>query len=206
MSAPRPASAGERRPPPTLLVPGWSDTARAVRHARSFLLDSGWPESHVSCVEFRDRYGSNVEHAEELAAAIGRLQNSSGERSVAVVAHSMGGLALRLYLGRIGGAAPVNTAVFVATPHRGTWIAHLAWGAGGAEMRPGSGLLRDLARAALPGHVRAVCVRTPIDTRILPGSSAVLPGAPCHVVRLPTHPRMLRHRGTLHLIRDLLLT
>ncbi|MBR9991276.1 MAG: hypothetical protein KFH98_16050 [Gemmatimonadetes bacterium] len=190
--------------PPVLLVPGWSDTARVLEPCRRFLLAEGWSDEGVQSLSFRDRYGSNVEHAEEIGHAIRQLKERAGAARIAVVAHSMGGLALRHYLVE-GGEVDVHTAIFAGTPHRGTWLAWLAWGRGGAEMRPGSEFLERLNAAPLPESVRAVCLRSPIDTRIVPGRSAVLAGAPCHTVRLPTHPRMLRHGATLRLIRDLLL-
>lgn len=189
--------------PPVLLVPGWSDTARVLRPCREFLIRAGWPADAVRSLSFRDRYGSNVEHAQEIAAAAADLAVRSARR-VAVVAHSMGGLALRHYLLE-GGEDTVDTAIFAGTPHRGTWVAWLAWGRGGVEMRPGSSFLESLNARPLPPSVRAVCLRTPIDTRVVPGHSAWLDGAACHTVRLPTHPRMLRHPATLELVRDLLL-
>jgi triacylglycerol esterase/lipase EstA (alpha/beta hydrolase family) len=191
-------------PPPTLLVPGYHDTPRALRHCSRQLCDWGWPYAHVRCLGFRDTHGSNLEHADELRTAIESLSNDTGVDSIAVVAHSMGGLALRQYLTTT--ARPrVHTAIFVGTPHQGTWMAYLAWGAGGAEMRPSSDFLRALNARAFPAHVRAHCICTAIDTRVVPGSSALLAGTQCHHVRLPTHPRMLRHHRTLRLIRDLLL-
>jgi triacylglycerol lipase len=190
-------------PPATLLVPGFSDTPRVLRRCRRHLLEHGWPATHVEALGFRDRYGSNLEHAGEIAAAVEHLRQRAGVEHVAVVAHSMGGLALRRYLADTAGAA-VHTAVFVGTPHRGTLMAWLVPGTAAREMRPGSVFLRQLAAERLPAHVRAVCIRTPIDTRIVPGSSAFLEGAECHVVRLPTHPRMLRHGRTLDLIAGIL--
>ena len=49
-----------------------------------------------------------------------------------------------------------------------------------------SDLKRDFERlnaAPLPSSVRAVCLRTPVDTRVVPGHSAWLEGAACHTVR-----------------------
>jgi pimeloyl-ACP methyl ester carboxylesterase len=192
-------------PPATLLVPGWSDTSRALRRAESHLVEAGWPRTHVACVDFARRYGSNMEHAAEIEAALERLRERSGSRRVAVVAHSMGGLALRYHLTVGGGGTSVHTAIFLGTPHRGTVLAWLAWGRGGVEMRPGSELLRRLAAQPLPPGVRSICIRTPIDLRVVPWSSALLDGAECHTVRLPTHAGMLRHAGTLRLVADLLL-
>ncbi|HEX6133647.1 MAG TPA: hypothetical protein VFZ24_06785 [Longimicrobiales bacterium] len=190
--------------PPVLLVPGWSDTARVLRPCRDYLVSAGWPETRIRCLSFRERHGSNIDHATEIASAVSALSRALGGSPVAVVAHSMGGLALRYFLGS-GGADAVRTAIFAATPHRGTWAAWLAWGRGGAEMRPGSDFLQQLNAMPLPAGVRAVCLRTPFDTRVVPGGSAWLEGASCLTVRLPTHRRMLRHRATLDLIRDLLL-
>ena len=191
-------------PPPTLLVPGYHDTPRALRHCDRQLVAWGWPRPYVRCLGFRDTHGSNVEHAAELRAAIESLSDDTGVERIAVVAHSMGGLALRQYL--TTAARPrVHTAIFVGTPHHGTWMAYLAWGAGGAEMRPNSPFLRQLNTRSLPPGVQAHCISTAIDSRVVPGSSALLTGAQCHHVRLPTHPRMMRHARTLHLIRDLLL-
>jgi triacylglycerol lipase len=191
-------------PPPVLLVPGWSDTARVLQPCREFLLAGGWPGQAVRCLSFRDRHGSNIDHALEISAAAQEMKELTGTPRIAVVAHSMGGLALRYYLME-GGDAAVHTAIFAATPHHGTWAAWLARGRGGAEMRPGSEFLERLNAKPLQPSVRAICLRTPVDTRVLPGHSACLDGATCHTVRLPTHPRMLRHSRTLQLIRELLL-
>lgn len=191
-------------PTPVLLIPGWSDTARVLRPCHEFLVSAGWPERSVHSLSFRDPHGSNLDHAAEIGAAARALKASTGAARIAVVAHSMGGLALREYLTQ-GGHATVHTAIFAGTPHRGTWLAWLAWGPGGAEMRPGSAFLERLNATPVPPSVRAICLRTPIDTRVVPGGSAWLEGAACHTVRLPTHPRMLRHGATLQLIRSLLL-
>jgi triacylglycerol lipase len=187
--------------PPVLLVPGYSDTAKRLGPCRDFLLCSGWPDAHVQALGFRRPYGSNIEHAAEIARAVASLQDRTGAERIAVVAHSMGGLALRVFLAQ-GGAAVVETAVFVATPHRGTWLAWLGWGDGAREMRPGSPFLRGLG--PIPSGVRVVCIRTPAEFRVVPGSSTLLDGVECCTVRAPTHPRMLRHRRTLELIRSVL--
>lgn len=188
---------------PVILIPGWSDPPRVLGRCREFLIDAGWPAGLVHCLGFRDRYGSNIDHAGEIAAAAARLSAASGSARVDVVAHSMGGLALRRYV-QDGGADTVRTAIFVGTPHRGTLLAYLAWGHGGREMRPGSDFLQQLNARPMPRTVRAHCLRTPIDSRVVPGASAWLDGAACHTVRMPTHPRMMRHPSTLRLIRSIL--
>ena len=46
---------GSAARPPVLLVPGWSDRARALKRLRAFLLAEGWPVVHV--LDFADRFG-----------------------------------------------------------------------------------------------------------------------------------------------------
>lgn len=201
--APRgPARARLAATRPVLLVPGWSDGARALRAARSHLLASGWRDEQVGCVDFQDRFGSNLEHARELAAAVRALLTRTGATELDVVCHSMGGLALRRLL--MEEFVPLRTAVFAGTPHRGTWSALLAWGAGAPEMRPGSVFLRELSQCPLPSPVRAWCLRTPLDTHVIPGGSAWLPGAYCITVSAPLHQLMLRHEPTLRTISRIL--
>lgn len=187
-----------------LLVPGWSDTARALRHAERYFREHGWAADHVRALSFRDRYGCNTEHAGEIAAAVEALAEQSGHTKVAIVAHSMGGLAVRRYLADSGGAR-VHTVVFAGTPHKGTWLAWLAWGRGAPQMRPGSRYLQELAHARLPEGVRVLCIRTPLDLRILPGRSAWLEGAPRAEVWALRHQWLLRSRRALDQIRELLL-
>lgn len=174
---------------PVLLVPGWGDQAPDnLRPLRDRLVGAGWPESRVSVLAFEDPVGSNEVHALEIARAVRVLQALTGESKIDVVAHSMGGLALRQYLQFEGGRENVRRAVFLGTPHRGTVAAMLAWGEGGREMAPGSDFLTRLNEAErFPGEVEALSVRTPVDLRVIPGSSAMLPGARNVEVCCPSH-------------------
>lgn len=189
---------------PVLLVPGWFDTGRNMAPLRLRLLAAGWPASHVVALTFRDPTGSNREHASEIDSAAADLLEGSGASQLDIVAHSMGGLATRLALERPH-APPVRRVIFLATPHRGTWAAYVAWGAGGAEMEPGSPFLDSLnARPPLPRGVEAMTIRTPLDTHILPEESATLPGVPDHVVCCPTHEGLVSDMEAFRLIRRFL--
>ncbi|HSJ15671.1 MAG TPA: alpha/beta fold hydrolase [Longimicrobiales bacterium] len=191
-------------PPAVLLVPGWSDSERALRPLARRLRAAGWPPSHVRTLGFRRRFGGNVEHAEEIAAAVDALRAAARCPRVALVAHSMGGLAARWYLTRLGGAAHVHTAIFLATPHHGTYAAWLGFGPGAREMRPGSEFLQRLNATPWPDTVRAHCFRTPLDLRIFPPASALLDGATARVIRAPTHPGMLRSRPVFRALLEAL--
>ncbi|HEX6694747.1 MAG TPA: alpha/beta fold hydrolase [Longimicrobiales bacterium] len=158
----------------------------------AYLTARGWPATHVHIVRFRDPLGSNVEHALEIERAVARLRHASGAGEIAIVAHSMGGLATRWYLGHNADEL-VRAVIFLATPHRGTWLAWLGWGPGAAEMRPQSPFLRELQMVSLPAGVRAVSFRAPLDTRLLPSGSAWIDGAERRTLSAAGHRRILRH-------------
>lgn len=189
---------------PVLLVPGWFDSARDLAALRIHLLGAGWPGSHVSTLTFLEPTGSNRDHADELEAAVRAIRAESGADSVDIVAHSMGGLAVRWYL-LTRANAPVRRAIFIASPHRGTLSAHLAWGGGRDEMMPGSPFLDTLnVRQPVPVGVDAITVRTLIDTHIVPGESATLPGVPDYPLCCPTHAGLLQDRDVLDIVRSFL--
>ena len=185
-----------------LLVPGWGDRSRSLRHIRSYLLGTGYAESAVHAIQFRARYGSNIEHAEEIKAWIAR-QPGTG-RSIDVVAHSMGGLAVRYLLHNFPvEASRIRRVISLGSPHAGTVVAWLGLGAGAREMRPASGFLRALSNASTAG-VDLVSLRAPFDLRVLPGTSSILSGARNYEIRCLGHRDLLRRRSVLDRIRQLL--
>ncbi len=188
-----------------LLVPGWSDRASRLRWLRADLIQGGWPPAHVSAVEFDDRFGGNVEHAAETGHALTHLLRQTGAERADIVAHSMGGLAVRHYLHFGDGARHVRRVVFTGTPHAGTWVAYLAWGTGAADMRPASAFLGRLqGLPAVPSGIEALCLHTPMETRVLPQRSARLPDVRCQRVWCASHPRLLRSRRVFAAIRAFL--
>lgn len=194
---------GSRDHVPVLLVPGWNDRAEDLVPLRRRFLEAGWPGERVLALEFEDPVGSNVEHAEEIAAAMDAFLERTGATAVDVVAHSMGGLAVRRYL--LEGSPRIRKVVFLGTPHRGTVTAYLAWGEGGEEMQPGTEFLMDLNREFLPHrNVRTMAIRTPMDLRVIPGESAELPGAVNREVCCPTHRGLIDDPETFQLVRGFL--
>lgn len=189
---------------PVLLVPGWLDTARDLAAMRIRLLGAGWPDDFVETVTFDEPTGSNRIHAAELAEAVDTLLSRSGAAEVDIVAHSMGGLATRWYL-RTHPEAPVRRVAFLGSPHHGTLAAHLAWGEGGEEMMPDSPFLDTLnAEAPIPEGVEAITVRTVVDTHIVPGESATLPGVVDHELCCPTHPGLLSDGEVFEIVLEFL--
>ncbi len=174
-------------PVPILLVPGWGDDAADLALLHDRFMNAGWPREAVSALTFMDPVGSNEVNAGQVGRALDELARSTGSEHVDVVAHSMGGLAVRQLLTDGTRLRVVRRLVFLGTPHRGTVTAAVAWGDGGREMFPGSEFLGRLNAAEPVVGIEMLSVRTSIDTRVIPGSSAMLPGAYNVEVCCPTH-------------------
>ncbi len=182
-----------------LLLPGWSARASFLNPLRDRFVEAGWGEAEVRTHEFEDPHGGNVGHAKELAVAIHQLRDGAGAGAVDVVAHSMGGLALLHLLLHLD-ASFVRRAVFLGTPHTGTYSAYFAWGSGGREMRPRSAFLRSVG-GSLP--VPTLSVYTPLDTHVVPTWSALRScGEKARV--WCSHRGMVRHEGTFERLRAFL--
>lgn len=102
-------------------------------------------QGHVTgSVNLEPVFGSIDSYADVIAEGIRELQRRTGDEQVAMVCHSMGGLAARAYLRRHGIDA-IARVVTIATPHRGTCHASLLPGSNLAQMRRDSPWLADLA-------------------------------------------------------------
>jgi pimeloyl-ACP methyl ester carboxylesterase len=81
--------------------------------------------------------------AEQAARKIDEILAATGAKKVIVVAHSMGGLVMRAYLRKHGGAT-IARLVTIATPHEGSMHAWLGTGVSLSQMRPGNDWLAEL--------------------------------------------------------------
>ena len=144
-------------------------------------------------------FGSIDDYAATLDAAVARVAQATGQAPL-VVAHSMGGLAVRAWLRAVPGAqARVHRVATIGTPHHGTWPARHARSTNGRQMRLHGDWVRALAQQE-PAARRAlfVCWHSPCDNVVYPASAAVLEGADnrrvagaAHV-ELAFHPRVVR--------------
>lgn len=112
-----------------------------------------------------------------LERAMQALERCTGVAPV-VVAHSMGGLALRRWWMEQGDDARVHRAVTIGTPHGGTWLARFAFTVNGRQMQLRSGWLQTLASREPAGRAgRMTCFYGHCDNIVFPPATATLPGA-----------------------------
>jgi pimeloyl-ACP methyl ester carboxylesterase len=159
---------------PVVLVHGyvcnrgiWRPLGRALR-ARG---ECVWAASYEPV------YGSIESAVPQLVAQIDAAVEASGHSRVILVAHSMGGLAVRAYL-RAHGGAKVARVVTFGVPHGGSMHAHLGAGENAREMEPGSAWLEALAAAERAGLAAPLlAIYSHHDNFVAPQSSGAHPQA-----------------------------
>lgn len=128
-------------------------------------------------------------YAPQIEAGVLRLLDSTG-RMPLIVAHSMGGLAVRAWWRwresrRAAGidlpALTMPQVLTLGTPHQGTWLTQLSCGFGppnARQMAPDSPWLQTLAASeSASWRARFICVHSHCDNVVFPPARAVLAGA-----------------------------
>ncbi|MCV2369486.1 esterase/lipase family protein [Roseateles oligotrophus] len=126
-------------------------------------------------------FGSIDAYADQIEVGVQALLALSGLPPV-IVAHSMGGLAVRAWLRRYGhsqqGAAPAAHIMTLGSPHSGTWMAQFSPAVNSRQMRRGSIWLATLARDESPElAARFTCYFSYFDQVVCPARADVLPGS-----------------------------
>lgn len=138
-------------------------------------------------------FGSIDEGLAAIEAGMRRLEACTGQAPV-VVAHSMGGLALRRWWAEHGDDARVHHAITLGTPHHGTWLARFAFSLNARQMRQGSPWLAALAAREPAGRSRRfTCFYSHCDNIVFPPATATLRGADNRHLSAIAHVHMVEH-------------
>lgn len=152
-------------------------------------------------------FGSIDEYAEQIDSAVRELTEGTGGRPPLIVAHSMGGLAVRAWLRSCGPSAlgRVHRVVTLGTPHRGTALVKLGVCANVREMAPNSEWLRRMA-ACEPRELQQkfICVYSRYDNVVFPVESAWLHGAERVEIPACAHVQMVDHPDVFVHVLDIL--
>ncbi|MFZ5543536.1 MAG: esterase/lipase family protein [Pseudomonadota bacterium] len=122
-------------------------------------------------------FGSIDAYAAVVEAGIQRLEAATGVPPV-VVAHSMGGLAVRAWLRSTNGDTRVHRVVTIGSPHHGTWLGRWGRTTNTRQMRHRGRWLAQLAQQEPPERYRRfTCFYSHCDNIVFPPSTATLEGA-----------------------------
>ncbi|MGH3978115.1 MAG: esterase/lipase family protein [Pseudonocardiaceae bacterium] len=163
---------------PVLLVHGYGGTATVWELLARRLRDAGFSSLHMA------RYNtfrlSVRDAATRLVQHVQTTMEDTGSPVVHLVGHSLGGLVARyavqcpdLEVWCLGMAGHTSTVATIATPHRGSPLAHLGRGPSAVDLRPGSATLAALAATPPPAGVRWVTYYSGTDLAV-PADAAVL--------------------------------
>lgn len=133
----------------------------------------------VTSVNLEPPFGGIDDYAAQIETATRALCTRTGQSRVALVGHSMGGLAIRAWLAAPGcDTNRVASVITLGSPHQGTWSAHLGLGLNARQMQPDSAWLRALALRESPAlRERFTVITTRHDNIVMPAALTVLPGA-----------------------------
>lgn len=149
-------------------------------------------------------FGSVDEYACIIDAAVRRVRQCTGVAPL-VVAHSMGGLAVRRWLANAGRAEDVHHIITIATPHQGTWLARFGFSRNSRQMRQGSRWLRMLSQSE-PANLgaRFTCFYGDCDNIVFPPQCATLPGADNRLLSAVAHVHMISRAEPWHELQRLI--
>lgn len=128
-------------------------------------------------VNLEPLFGSIDHYTGVIEAAIERIEAATGNRPV-IVAHSMGGLAVRAWLAQGNNASRIHHVITIGTPHQGTWLARFGHSTNARQMRLHSPWLQELAmREPARRYEQFTCIYSHCDNIVFPTDTARLPGA-----------------------------
>jgi triacylglycerol esterase/lipase EstA (alpha/beta hydrolase family) len=104
---------------PVLLVHGYICNERVWDKMAQALHDAGHP---VLAITLEPLFTSIDNYAPHIQQAVQQLKQTTGAKQVALVGHSMGGLAIRAWM-RSHGSADAAKIITLGTPHQGTQMA-----------------------------------------------------------------------------------
>lgn len=157
---------------PILMVHGLNDNRSIFTLMQRGLRARGF--DHLTTLNYSSIVGDIRIAAARLGEEVERIVTETGYERVHIIGHSMGGLIARYYVTRLGGDEHVHTLVTLGTPHEGTYVAY-AWPARmGVQMRPGSGLMKELRRPVPACRTRFIAYWSDLDQFIFPQHNAAL--------------------------------
>lgn len=163
---------------PVLLVHGFVCNHRIWDAMANELRRTGHP---VLGLNLEPVFGSIDNYVPLIENAVESLRHQTGAQQIAVLAHSMGGLATRVWM-KVHGTARVARVLTLGTPHVGTRLATWSHTANGRQMRWHSPWLKELARGEPVANLQLIRIAlTPQDNIVYPQREQVLPGVPVTV-------------------------
>jgi len=153
---------------PVVFVHGYSgSTIVNFSSMISWFKSDGYPSNYLYYYTYNTIPGV-ANGANILKGKVDAALKATGKTKVDLICHSMGGLVARYYMKYLGGAAKVNQVVYIATPHKGTYVAYGdPFTQAAKDLRPGSAMVNMLL-----GYCPGMSLWSWCDEVVIPQSSA----------------------------------
>jgi triacylglycerol lipase len=188
-------------PLPVLLIHGIDDTGRRFSRIKSFLAQRGVTQTFAMDIIPPDASISMEVMAGQVQDAAIDLENRTCCGKIDIVAYSMGTLAARYFLQRLGGKNRVRRFISIAGPHHGTLTAYFRRDKACCQMRPRSKFLKDLNHDQDPwGDMQVYSFWSVLDLMIVPSFTSFLPGAQNRAFVVAAHPLTVSNRWVMEAV------
>lgn len=199
------ASASSDGPVPVVLVPGYLCNRALFGPMAEHLARAGHAVESVNLEPF---LGSIDDYPELIHAAVLKARNYSATGSVAMIGHSMGGVAIRAYLRDYEHSpdqAHGDQVITLGSPHHGTALAKIGHTQIVRELQTDSDWLRALAENEPAGRFqRFTVILSEHDNIVTPQRSQTLTGARTVAFAGLGHVELACHQAVFSLITEVL--
>lgn len=193
MTSPLQASYFEPKPfiegvqPPILLVHGYLHNSSAWLYLRRRLKTGGL--GPIYTIDLGSPFHTIEEYAEKVRLKAEQIAQETGQRELALIGHSMGGLVSAYYATHIASEGSVPSVITIGSPLQGTKIAVLGIGPCAKQMRYGSDFTKELTQNMALVNTLFFHIGSKTDFVIRPTSSALLqnPNSRCYEFKSKGH-------------------
>ncbi len=184
---------------PVVMVHGYLCNHRVWDAMAAQLQQAGHP---VLAIDLEPLFTTIDDYSGVIEQAVTQLCQDTGAKKVALVGHSMGGLAIRAWM-RAVGCARVARVITLGSPHQGTRIDRNPLTPNGQQMLWQSAWLKALA-ASESAQIRRLfrIAITPQDSIVYPQLEQVLPFAPVTVFQGLGHLELSQSRAVGEWVSD----
>ncbi|MEG3858502.1 esterase/lipase family protein [Microcoleus sp. herbarium12] len=181
---------------PVILIHGIWDTKAIFSKMSARLTELGWAVHSLNLTPNDGSLGLDS-LAKQLADYIN--ETFDPEQTLDIVGYSMGGIVSRYYVQRLGGINRVERFITISSPHKGTLTAYSLPLPGYLDMRPNSGLLRDLNQdVTVLKRINFTSMWTPFDIMIVPSQSSQLPVGKQIKINIMLHRQMVTEAQSIN--------
>ncbi|MDR3073474.1 MAG: alpha/beta fold hydrolase [Deltaproteobacteria bacterium] len=185
--------------PPVLLVHGLYHHPSGWLYLRRALRKAGF--RNIRTVAYSSWNTSIEKVTAVFDKAVEGIEREYAGQKPLLVGHSLGGLIIRNWLAEAGNGRRALGALTLATPHQGSKMAGVAFGALGRSLTPANPFFAELARREGPAPVPCVALVSEADTMVLPQKNLVpvTSGWTMRLAPYATHAGMLTKGAVLRM-------